>query len=347
MQKWRTLSSKVIYSILSTTTIDIHDIHYDDIYQQSEIKIPRSVRFWIFLFFNTPSILCSLFLLFHLLCNKNFREQLLNHAMIVLLIGGLLIEMINIPLHLTFFHSNYVQPSTPALCLTWWFLDLGVYNGCVIIMAWGSVHRYLWAFHDQLFSNRNRRLVYHYLPLTIVLAYILVFYVVAIIFPPCTNTYDYMLPVCNDFPCYLNHPVFGVIDSIVNNILPVIIIVLFNFILVIRVYCQKRRLRQQNVWRRQRKMTIQLLCSSVLFLVPNMPLNIFILARLCGLKEDVGVDAQIYFDFLCYFVTFLYPFICLASVSELRKKINWRRLFLFERRHLIATVHPQPTAFST
>ena len=264
--------------------------------------------------------------------------------MIVLLIAGLLIEMINIPFHLSFFHLNVVQPSTPALCLTWWFLDLGVYNGCIILMAWGSIHRYLLVFHDRLFLNKNKRLIFHYLPLTFLLAYILVFYVVAIIFPPCTHKYDYRLPVCNDFPCYLDHPILGIIDSIVNNILPVIIIVLFNFILVIRVYCQKRRLRQQNLWRKQRKMTIQLLCSSVLFLVPNMPLNIFILARLCGLKEDVDVNAQIYFDFLCYFVTFLYPFICLASVSELRKKINWRRLFWFEQRHLIATVHPQRTA---
>ena len=327
--------------MVSNITFFVAHQHEGETYGESEINISRSVRFWILVSFNTPSILCSFFLLFHLLYNKAFRKQLVNHVMIVLLIAGILIEMINIPLHLTFFHSNYVQPSTPALCLTWWFLDLGVYNGCVILMAWGSVHRYLLTFHDQLFLNKNKRLIFHYVPLTSLLAYILIFYAVAIIFPPCTNKYDYTLPVCNDFPCYLDHPVLGIIDSIVNNILPVIVIVLFSFILVIRVYCEKRRLRQQNVWRRQRKMSIQLVCCSVLYLIPNLPLNVLVFARLCGLSKDVGVDAQRYFDFLCYFVVFLYPFICLASVSELRKKINWRRLFLFEQRHLVATIRPQ------
>jgi hypothetical protein len=143
-------------------------------------------------------------------------------------------------------------------------MDIGLYNGCVIIMAWGSVQRYLLIFHNRLFLNKNKRFLFHYFPLIILLIYILIFYLIAIIFPPCLNVYDYGLPVCSDFPCYLNDPVLGIWDSVVNNIVPIVIISIFSLVLIICVYYQKRRLHQPNVWRKQRNMTIQLLCSCVL-----------------------------------------------------------------------------------
>jgi len=155
------------------------------------------------------------------------------------------------------------------------------------------------------------------------------------------NIYDYSLPACNDFPCYLSDPIFGIWDSVGNNIIPIVIISISSLVLVIRVYYQKRRLHQPNGRRRQQKMTVQLLCSCVLYLIPNMPLNIFVFAHLCGLSENAGVQIQLYFDFLCYFVILLYPFLCLNFLSELRKKMKWRRLFFPTRPQEAATVRPQ------
>jgi phosphatidylglycerophosphate synthase len=139
----------------------------------------------------------------------------------------------------------------------------------------------------------------------------------------------------------LRDPAFGVWDSVVNNIIPIVIISISSLVLVIRVYYQKRRLHQPNVWRKQRKMTVQLLCSSVLYLIPNMPLNIFVIAHLCGLSANICVQIQLYFDFLGYFVILLYPFVCFGSLSELRKKMKWRKLFLLQQPRQIAIVRPQ------
>jgi hypothetical protein len=72
-----------------------------------------------------------------------------------------------------------------------------------------------------------------------------------------------------------------------------------------------------------------------------MPLNIFIFAHLCGLPENVGVDIQLYFDFLCYFVILLYPFLCLSFLPELRQRMKWRRLFLAGGVQDTAVVRPQ------
>src|SRR5271163_3347650 len=128
----------------------------------------------------------------------------------------------------------------------------------------------------------------------ILFVYILLFYIIAIIFPPCVKTYNYYLPVCDDFVCFFNDPVLGIWDSVFNNILSIIIISTFSLVFVIRVYYQKRRLHQPNVWRKQRKMTVQLLCSCVLYLIPYMPLNILVFAYLCGLSENVGAESQLY-----------------------------------------------------
>ena len=112
-------------------------------FHESEISLARSVRFWLFLLFDIPSIYCSFIILFYLFIDKNLRSQLINHITINLLIIGLIIELIDIPFYLTFLHLGVVQPSTPFVCLLWWFMDKGLYNGFTIIMAWSSIHRYL------------------------------------------------------------------------------------------------------------------------------------------------------------------------------------------------------------
>ncbi|CAF4164275.1 unnamed protein product [Rotaria sordida] len=325
-----------------TTNNSFEDNDNDDgKFQESETPIPRPIRFWLLLLLDIPSIICSLFLLFHLLTNKNLRCQIINHLMIVMLIIGLIIELVDIPFHLNFLHLGIVQPSIPFICILWWFIDLGLYNGFIIIMAWSSLHRYLFIFHEKIFMQGKKRFLFHYLPLIILLLYILIFYIYVIIFPPCKNTFDYILPVCNDYPCYLDDVVLGIWDSVVNGILPTFIICIFSVAILIRVYHQKRRLvNQRNQWRQQRKMMIQLISSSVLYLIPNVPLSLLILAHLCGLPEDVGVDPQLYFDYLCYFVVILYPLVCLGFVSEVRKKIPWRRLFLLRQPQQNATVTP-------
>ena len=310
-------------------------------FQESEISLPRPVRFWLLLLIDIPSVYCSLIVLFYLIMEKTLRSQLINHIVIILLIIGLALQLIDIPFHLSFLHSGFVHPSTHWLCLLWWFMDLGLYNGCTINMAWGSIHRYLLIYHDRMFSNSKKRFLFHYLPLVFLALYILIFYVIVIVFPPCENTFDYALPVCNDFPCYLNDHVLGIWNSVVNNILPTMIITIFSLMLLIRVYWQKRLLNQRNRWRKQRKMTIQLVSTCSLYLIANIPLNTLAFARLCGLPEGVGVESQLYFAFLCYFVILLYPFVCLGSLSELRKKISWKRLLLLQRAQQNVVVRPQ------
>ncbi|CAF1530286.1 unnamed protein product [Adineta steineri] len=311
------------------------------LFSKEEISLPRQVRFWLFLILVIPSIYCSCVLLFQLFVNKKFRSQLSNHIIICLLILGLIIELIDISFHLSFLQLGSVWPSTPTLCTVWWFVDTGIYNGCVIIMAWGSIHRYLLIFHDRLFLTAKKRFLHHMIPLFILILYIFIFYTVVIIFPPCSNTYNYNLPVCGEFPCYLDIPLLGIWDTVINSIVPTTIITIFSMIVLVRVYIKKRRLNRANRWRRQRKMTIQLFSICILYLAANVPLNLVIFSHICGLPYHFGADVQVYANYLCYFVTLLFPFVCLSTLSEMRKKLQWKGLLLFRRSQYIGTINPK------
>ncbi|CAF4318397.1 unnamed protein product, partial [Adineta steineri] len=89
------------------------------LFPEEEISVPRQVRFWLFLILVIPSIYCSCVLLFQLFVNKKLQSQLSNHIIICLLILGLIIELIDIPLHLSFLELGFVWPSTPTLCIVW------------------------------------------------------------------------------------------------------------------------------------------------------------------------------------------------------------------------------------
>jgi len=112
----------------------------------------------------------------------------------------------------------------------------------------------------------------------------------------------------------------------VNTSVPIILEGIFSISLVVRVQWQKRRLRQSTQWRKHRRMIIQLFLISGLNVSLNLPISLIPIAHLCGLPPEYGVQAELYFFFLGYFVIFLFPFISLCQFPDLRKKIK-RKIF--------------------
>ncbi|CAF4402548.1 unnamed protein product, partial [Adineta steineri] len=121
---------------------------------------------------------------------------------------------------------------------------------------------------------------------------------------------------------------------------PTAIITFFSILVLARVYIQKRHVHQANLWRRQRKMTVQLFYICILYLAANVPLNLVTFCHICGLPPSFGADVQVYSNYLCYFVTLLFPFFCLSTLSEMVKKVQWKGLLLFQRSQRIAVINP-------
>ena len=314
----------------------------DSSFADSEISLPRSIRFWLMLLFNIPSIICSCCIIFHVLINRTQRHALQNHTILLMLVFGLPIQLMDINFYLAFFQYGSVQPQIPLVCLLWWFTDYGIYNGGLFLMAWLAIERHILIFHDQWLSNRRGRILLHYLPLVIVVTYIILFYSIVIFFLPCEDIYAYTLPVCGASPCYQSYGVLGMFEFIVNTSIPIILEGLFSIVLVVRVQRQKRRLRQSVQWRKHRRMIIQLFLISGLNVCLNLPISLIPIAHLCGLPSEYGVQAQLYFFFLGYFVIFLLPFISLCQFPDLRKQMK-KKIFCVLSRQADHTATVSPT----
>src|SRR5690349_9582475 len=101
-----------------------------------EIAIPRIVRFWIILLFYIPSLICSLFVLYHFIFNRTLRQTLHNHVIIILLFINLIVQLTNIPWILNYYRLGYVWPETPSFCVAWTFFDEALYITTTILFAW-------------------------------------------------------------------------------------------------------------------------------------------------------------------------------------------------------------------
>jgi hypothetical protein len=290
--------------------------------------IPIIIKFWSYLIFLIPSIICSLFILYYLLVRRTPRHALNNHVIILLLLLGLICEVTNYPWMLYYYYYDGVWERSPMFCTIWAFLDWAIYATQTMLFAWATIERHFLIFHDQWLSTRKKRFFIHYLPPIVLLLYCLVFYIIVDFFPPCENIQFDVDMICVYFCLYGTYQLY-MWQTIVHQILPNLVIVLFSIALAVRILWQKHRMHQPIYWRRHRKMTVQLLSISFLYLIFSFPFILVTVMYLCGLLYSVYGDFLPYADFSSYFILLLFPFVCVLSLPELRAKI--KNIFRFRR----------------
>ena len=291
--------------------------------EQFDIIFPYPLRFWLYFISFVISLFWYIFVLLHMLLDRGLRQTLSNHTIIVLLIVNIIYELISIPMFLSYFHYHgVVYPSTPATCLVWLFIDEGLFSVSLFLVAWASIERYILIFHGQWVATRRQQFLVHYLPLACLLIYLLVFYFFTITFPPCENDYEYNEIVCGSPLCYYDVPFFGLWDTIVLDIFPILVIVIFNLALLFRVLIQKHRFNQRIEWRKYRKMTVQLLAISCLYSLLHIPEMIVELIELISGIEDYGAEFQSYCKFFSYYTAFLLPVVTAVSLPNVKGKLS-------------------------
>ncbi|CAF4949538.1 unnamed protein product [Rotaria sp. Silwood1] len=254
--------------------------------------IPPMIRFWILLIFSIPSIICSIVILYLLLNHKEHRRSLNHRVVIIQLIGGLIYLLTHVPIYLNYLRLGYVWPQTPTMCHIWWFVGDGFSDTMTILMAWASFERHILIFHNQLVTTRRKRIFAHYLPITIIIIYCPLYYLIVMGFPPST-----------------------------------ILIAIFSISLIIRVLWHNQiRYRQRLQWRKHQKIIIILMSISMIYLAFNLPLMILDLAEICGLAQHIAERFEPYFEFLNYFIFIFYPFICLGTMLSKIRNPRRKRL---------------------
>lgn len=287
----------------------------------AQVPISPSIRLIILLIFNIPSFICTLFILFHLLKNRILRNSLQNHVIIALLISILPTHTIDVPFYVVYLSLGHVWPANTKFCRFWSFVSVGIYDTIGILMAYSAVERHILVFYDYWLLTKRRKILFHYFPLFFTIMYSLIFYIYAILFPPCEDHFDYTQPWCS-YPCYYDENILSTYDTIVNAILPTFIVLIFSIILVVRFILQKRRFVTMNSWRKYRRLIIQTVNVSSLRIIFNLPGNLLILAHWWGLSADAGATFAQYTYFFTYFTPFLLPFVCLSSLPEIYKKLT-------------------------
>jgi len=261
-----------------------------------------------------------LFVLYYLLFDRNLRHGLNNHVIIVLLIIGLIVEVTDYSWILYWYQYKGVWERSVIFCTIWGFIDWCCYAAQGVLFTWATIERHILIFHDKWVSTKKKRFFVHYLPLIVLLLYCLLFYGVAFFFPPCENGFDVSAVMCIS-PCLLLFPVISMWEAIVNQILPGITIIVFSIALFVRVLWQKHRIVQQIQWRKHRKMTVQLLSISLLYLIFLFPFTVMHVMSLCGVQSEMFDDFLDCTLFLNFFVFLLFPFVCALSLPELRGKL--------------------------
>jgi hypothetical protein len=290
--------------------------------------ISNSIRFWFYLVFLIPSILCSLFLLYCFLFDRTLLQALNNHVIIVLLFLGLSSEITNYPWMLYYFRKERIWNRSNIFCDIWSFLDWGTFILQSFLVAWATIERHILIFHDRWVLTKTKRFFVHYLPLLFVLLYCIIWYTVMFLFPPCENLFDTTDAGCA-FPClYTIYPLF-MWEVMVHEIFPIVIIVVFSIALVVRVLWQRHRMHQPIQWRKYRKMSVQLLSISLIYVIFSLPYMLVNMMLLSGIQNAIFTAIFDCTQFLSYFVFFLFPFVCVVSLSELRTKMQ---KFLYLRR---------------
>ena len=263
-------------------------------------QVSRLVRFSCFLIFDITSLTSTLLILAFLLFDRASRQALNNHIIIVLLFLGLIYELTNIVFHLYNDYNGVPLSTSPAFYIFWVFLDYSLFSLQIALFAWASIERHILIFHDQWLSTAKKRLFIHYLPPTIIIVYCAIYYCMIYFGTPCDYSFDGYLHGGIYIPCAFDHTFLASWDLFVHQVFPTLIIVVFSVALLVRVIKQKARMHRANRWRESRRMTIQLLSISLIYILFNLPWVAVILGYQCGWSASRANDAILFSKFLCY-----------------------------------------------
>lgn len=300
--------------------------------------LSKSIKFWLILFGVIFSAPCYLFVIYYFLAHKTIRQALYNHVIIASLFVDFTILIVDLSCHLGYLRLGYIVPSIPATCLIWQLVDYGFWYGDLFLKSWAAIERHVFIFHSYLLNTLPKRILFHYLPLIFVTFYTPIVYIYLIFFYPAEHTYDYTVLSCGGPYYYTNIPTWLIwYESLFHYVIPIFIMIIFGNALFLRVIFQKRRLRIAAGWHQYRKMTIQLLFVSIIYLF-DLPYIIVTIVRWSG-YPDFGTDVQgPYFYYVNYIPIVLFPFAILATYPKV-----FEQIFFWRKRQRNGTVFPNMT----
>jgi hypothetical protein len=252
-------------------------------------------------------------------------KALHNHVIFLLIIVSSLYVTLDLPLIINYYRRGYDNFRTPAFCFGWYWLDYTLVVMSLFLTATASIQRHILVFNAHWLRIRRKRWLLHYIPLIVCVVYPPFFYFIVVFFYPCITSFDDDSLSC-PFPCYSeDYAIYYAIDWIPNTILPVVVIAIANITLIYRVIysMRKRRQRRCRTWQKQKKLTLQLLAFSSLYIVGWSPSAIISIIETIFLPHLYTERPSLYYiNNSSYFVCPLQPMICFLALPELMNFIK-------------------------
>ena len=294
-------------------------------------SIPYIVQFWALIISDTLMILCLLFVLYQFLFDQTLRQNLNNYVNIIVLIVCFIEGIVVLPLLIHYYRINGDWIRSKLLCQVVVLLDWANYIIIGMLVAWLNVERHILIFHRNWVSTFKKRLFIHYCPPILLIAYCFTFYGVFVFSPPCTNTVNQLSGYCMTL-CIQSNYLYTLWETFIHFVLPSVTIVLSSIGLLIRVIRRKYRIHRRVQWQQHRKMAVQTLLISLIYIIFGLPFVITNLLYSIGIWNDVLSISYTITSFLCYFTCFPFPFICALSIPDVKQRI--RKIFCFKRQNI-------------
>ncbi|CAF2673018.1 unnamed protein product [Rotaria sp. Silwood2] len=283
----------------------------------------RSAIFIILLILTIASITCSLVIFYHFIRLREQRRNVNNHVILILLIICFIQVAGELPLSLIFLRTGLAAILSDKFCEFWIIFNYSCFTGGCWTMAIASIERYWLVFHRKFFDKYI--LFLHYIPITICIIYPLVLYICLVTQYMCKDIFDYTSWTCGG-ACYLYEPILGTLDWIVNGCLNVILSILTTLIIIIRLLFQNRRTgAQRTVWQRRRRIVMQLVALSALYMIVWSPCVICFVITLFIPVPFLSAFYSAYLSYYQYMSCLLCPFACLLGSSEIREAFKLNR----------------------
>ncbi|CAF0945566.1 unnamed protein product [Adineta steineri] len=248
------------------------------------MAIPNIVRSWLYQGFQIPSILFGVVILYYLLMDRALRNALNNHVIIAMVSVGLILQFFDVTALTYITRTGTELVSTKAFCLAWVSIRSIGFPGVINLVAWASIERHILIFHANLVRTKTKRFFFS--------------------LSSVGHLHDDSWPYCGYYSCVTVNPSVAFVA------------------LIIRVLVSKCRARQRIQWRNYRKMAIQLLSISFLYIVLYCPPIFLYVAYLAGLKQIAAISYYSDSNYFGYYAITLTPFICALSLPELRMKFK-------------------------
>ena len=263
-----------------------------------------------------PSVPCYGFIFAQYIRKDLLRQNVRSQTLLLVLVCSALQVLTELPTILAYLFNGVSPNESSRFCRFWAFQDYSFNVMILMLMGLLAVERYLLVFHRH-FLDRHLILL-HYLPMVFCVVYPIILYAYFVFLYPCDPQFDFTMMTCGG-PCYFYEPAVSTFDQFINLVFPVLVSSSASLLLLFRVIRQKQHMQQQNIWRKNRRLVLQLLYVVVLHNLIWLPMIICSTIMLFSpTVQPLLIELSInILPYGIYVVILLCPFMSLMGLPEL------------------------------